>query len=124
MKCTLCGIEFNENQEQSACRSCPVVKGCRLIQCPNCGFEIPPEPRWLKTLWGWFYDCIPKNRVEIISLDTKNPKKLQKLMTMNLFPGMRLTLIQRFPCYVFQMGHSQFVIDQELAQSIFVRPVI
>lgn len=50
MKCTLCGCEFNEEQVESACKGCPTIKGCRLIRCPNCGFETPPEPRWFKHL--------------------------------------------------------------------------
>jgi len=48
MKCTLCGYEFNEKDAQRACKNCPVMKGCKLIKCPKCGFETPPEPKWLK----------------------------------------------------------------------------
>ena len=25
-------------------------KNCRLVKCPNCGYEMPKEPRWLKTV--------------------------------------------------------------------------
>lgn len=48
MKCTLCGYEFNENEAQAACKSCGIMKGCKLIRCPNCNFEMPPEPKWTK----------------------------------------------------------------------------
>lgn len=48
MKCTLCGNEFNEKDAEGACKNCPIMKGCRLIKCPNCGFEIPLEPKWIK----------------------------------------------------------------------------
>lgn len=48
MKCTVCGFEFNEKNAQESCKSCPMMKGCKLIRCPNCGFETPPEPKWLK----------------------------------------------------------------------------
>jgi hypothetical protein len=27
-----------------------MTKGCRLIKCPNCGYEMPPEPKWLKKI--------------------------------------------------------------------------
>jgi len=50
MKCTLCGFDFAEEQAEKACQSCPIMKGCRLIKCPNCGFETPPEPRMVKIL--------------------------------------------------------------------------
>ena len=49
MKCSLCGYEFNEEQALSACKSCAIMKGCKLIRCPNCNFEMPAEPKWLKS---------------------------------------------------------------------------
>ncbi|MEW6087966.1 MAG: hypothetical protein AB1498_06630 [bacterium] len=49
-KCGLCGHEFDETQAESACKNCPVMKGCPLIKCPRCGFEWPPEPEWIKKL--------------------------------------------------------------------------
>lgn len=50
MRCSLCGYEFGEDQAQTACKGCLIMKGCKLIRCPNCGFEMPPEPKWLKSL--------------------------------------------------------------------------
>lgn len=50
MKCTLCGFAFKEDQAQEACKNCPLMKGCKLVKCPNCGFETPPEPKWVKYL--------------------------------------------------------------------------
>lgn len=48
MKCSLCGLEFDEDKAHRACGDCLLTKGCRLIRCPNCGFETPPEPKWAK----------------------------------------------------------------------------
>lgn len=50
MKCTLCGFEFNEKDARSACGGCSLVKGCELVKCPNCGFDIAPDPKWVKEL--------------------------------------------------------------------------
>ncbi len=58
---------------------------------------------------------------EVAYIHTEDRKKLQKLMSMNILPGMEITLIQIFPSYVFQIGQSQFAVDKELAESIFVR---
>ena len=58
---------------------------------------------------------------KVASINTNDHKKLQKLMAMGLLPGMTVTLIQKFPSYVFQIGQSQFAIDKELAENIFVR---
>lgn len=69
----------------------------------------------------------PLNRLKVnqkgkvVYIHTKDNKKLQKLMAMGVLPGMTINLIQSFPSYVFQIGESQFAIDNELAESIFVR---
>jgi len=50
MKCSLCGFEFNEHEAEAACSGCGLVKKCDLIKCPNCSFEMAPEPDWIKKL--------------------------------------------------------------------------
>ncbi len=50
MKCSLCGFEFNEKDAKSSCSGCYLARGCELIRCPNCGFEMTPEPKWIKNL--------------------------------------------------------------------------
>lgn len=50
MKCTLCGFEFNEKDAKSSCSGCYLAKRCELLKCPNCGFEIAAEPKWIKNL--------------------------------------------------------------------------
>ena len=62
-------------------------------------------------------------KVKVAYIHTKDHKKLQKLMAMGILPGMTVTLIQKFPSYVFQIGQSQFAIDKELAECILVRIV-
>ena len=47
MKCSLCGYEFEQEEARPACGNCPVSKGCDLICCPNCRFEMPVEPKWI-----------------------------------------------------------------------------
>ena len=47
--------------------------------------------------------------------------RLQKLMAMGIIPGTPITLIQRFPSYVFQVHQTQFAIDKEIADAIYVR---
>ncbi len=69
----------------------------------------------------------PLNRLKvnqkgkIVYIHTKDNKKLQKLISMGVLPDMTISLIQSFPSYVFQIGESQFAIDNELAECIFVR---
>ena len=50
MKCSLCGFRFNEKDAKSFCNGCYLTKGCGFIKCPNCGFEMAPEPEWIKKI--------------------------------------------------------------------------
>ena len=50
MKCTFCGHEFNEEEGRLACSECHLVKGCELIRCPNCNFELAPDPQWIQNI--------------------------------------------------------------------------
>ncbi|WP_305046224.1 metal-dependent transcriptional regulator [Geoalkalibacter sp.] len=58
---------------------------------------------------------------EIAYLTTADSRKMQKLMSMGVLPGTSLRLRQTFPSFVFQIGNSQFAVDEELAREIFVR---
>ncbi len=47
--------------------------------------------------------------------------KLQKLMAMGILPGAPIILIQSFPSYVFQVRQTQFAVDKDIADAIYVR---
>lgn len=47
--------------------------------------------------------------------------QLQKLMSMGVLPGEPIKLIQGFPSYVFEVRHSQFAADKDIAEAIYVR---
>ena len=51
MKCALCGYVFDEKNTKASCKGCIVAGGCNLIKCPNCGYETPKEPKWLKRIF-------------------------------------------------------------------------
>lgn len=44
-----------------------------------------------------------------------------KLLAMGVLPGARVVLLQRYPGYVFRMGHSELAVDSALADRIRVR---
>lgn len=50
MKCSLCGLEFDIKDAASACSGCLLTRSCELVKCPNCGFEMAPDPKWIKSL--------------------------------------------------------------------------
>ncbi|MCK5826572.1 MAG: metal-dependent transcriptional regulator [Desulfuromusa sp.] len=58
---------------------------------------------------------------EIAYLAASDDKKMQKLMSMGVLPGSQVTLMQKFPSYIFKVGNSQFAVDDMLAREIHIR---
>ena len=54
MICSFCAHEFDETSAQAGCSGCGKSSGCNMIKCPKCGYEMPPEPRWVKKLKSIF----------------------------------------------------------------------
>ena len=50
-------------------------------------------------------------------------EQIQKLVAMGILPGAPINLIQRFPSYVFQVRQTQYAVDREIADAIYVRLV-
>lgn len=94
--------------------------------CPH-NKPIPPGKCCLKKIYTFQSAVLPLSELKtgqkgkIAYLYTKDNQKLQKLMVMGVLPGMDISLIQKFPAYVFQVGLTQVAIDQEIAKEIFVR---
>jgi len=65
----------------------------------------------------------PGEKGQIAYLQAKGRGQMQKLLSIGVIPGMYVLLVQRFPSYVFKLGHTQFAVDKELASSIHVKPV-
>jgi len=66
-------------------------------------------------------DLEVKEKGKVAYLQAKDSSAMQKLIGIGAIPGVNITLLQRFPSYVFQIGNSQFAVDKELASLIYVR---
>ena len=68
-------------------------------------------------------DLEAKEKGEIAYLHTKDKSKMQKLIAIGALPGMPITLLTKFPSIVFQIGQSQFAVDEDIAKAIYVRVI-
>ncbi len=50
MRCPFCSFEIDDQSPVLACKRCSSFAGCKMVKCPRCGYEVPPEPKWAKTL--------------------------------------------------------------------------
>ncbi len=60
------------------------------------------------------------SRARIYALGARKSDIQAKLLAMGILPGRDVHLIRKFPSFVFQVGNSQFTVDREIAQEIFV----
>ncbi len=63
----------------------------------------------------------PGQKGKVAYIYSPESSQLQKLMAMGILPGAPITLIQSFPSYVFQARQTQFAVDKEIADAIYVR---
>ena len=77
LTCTMCGETFDP-AAHTTCQSCPLQKGCSLVCCPRCGFEMVDVSqsrlarfvsRWLPTSTGSLFnshldsDSLPADQI-------------------------------------------------------------
>ena len=53
IKCSFCGFEFIKDEGHLGCSGCPMSKTCNKYKCPNCGYEMPKEPKLITILKKW-----------------------------------------------------------------------
>jgi DtxR family transcriptional regulator, Mn-dependent transcriptional regulator len=46
-----------------------------------------------------------------------------KLASMGVLPGAELRMVQRYPAYVFRLGHAEFAVDSEMARHVRVHRI-
>ncbi|MCL4416295.1 MAG: metal-dependent transcriptional regulator [Actinobacteria bacterium] len=111
---------LNEEVEENIC----ILLGHPKI-CPH-GKPIPQGKCCIQSKWLVESSIKPLSalkqgqRGKVVYLYTLDDKKLQKMMVMGVLPGREITLLHRFPSYVFQIGFTQIAVDSEIADSIYV----
>lgn len=104
-------------------------KICTLLghprRCPH-GSSIPPGKccgkgeKELKSIILPLSEMKKHQKGKIAYIQTSDKPMLRKIMAMGALPGCSVTLIERFPSYVFQVGESQFAVDKNAASQINV----
>lgn len=96
--------------------------------CPH-GKPIPPgrccqqEQTQAQRLVSPLSQLTQGQKGKIAYIYAPESNKLQKLMAMGILPEAPISLIQSFPSYVFQVRQTQFAVDKEIADAIYVRLV-
>ncbi len=133
-------IETNQDDmEEAACQMEHVVKKeieeeiCRLLghpeTCPH-GKPIPAGVCCQKARLSGDKFVAPLASLKrgekgvIAYIKAGDSKKLQKLMAMGILPGNPITLTHAFPSFVFTVGYSQYAVDRDMADAIYVKRTV
>jgi Fe2+ transport system protein FeoA len=137
VRCGLCGHVFRPDA-LSCHAGCPLGATCRLICCPNCGYEVPDESRVatgrvLGRILGrrskpkrHDVDALPLSAVRdgasavVRSLDGMPPPRSARLSAFGLVPGVTVTLRQRRPVPVVRVGLTELALSEEILEQILV----
>ena len=122
--------------EEAACRLEHILidglddRICTLLGHPrNCphGHPIPPgdccrqTETTIERIMARISDMAPNSTGVIAYLHFTDHDKLQRLMSLGVIPGRPISIIQKTPSYVIQVGYTQIAIDKEIAASIHIR---
>jgi len=110
-----------EEVEENVCtllghpRECPHGKPIPLGQCcKRTALEV-------KSAVLPLCELSPGDRGRVAYLRTGDSQRLQKLLTLGILPGVEVEMLQRFPSFVFRIGHSRMAVDREMAEGIQIR---
>lgn len=105
-------------------------KVCTLLghpkTCPH-GNPIPPGPCCSANIKVGDKYVIPLSQLKfgqtgkIAYIQGVAQRNLQSLSAMGILPGVKISVKQTFPSCLFQIGNSEFAVDKDIAQAIFVR---
>lgn len=121
---TSCKFEhfLNKGLDENICTLLGHPKTCphgRPIPEGDCCRDLKRMPKKMNMP---LTELSTREKAKITYLQTTNQSMLQKIIAMGALPKTEITLLQKFPSYVFRVGRSQFAIDKELAACIYVSP--
>ncbi len=133
INCPICSFEFEPGGAACQVSGCPMaLGGCRTHHCPRCGHSMPDEEwsllaRWVRRVFrhaskpGTLADLEPGDAATVDRLEGDG-SLLAGLTAQGLVPGVQLTLVQRQPAFVIEVGETTLALERVVAEAIRVRP--
>ena len=129
-------LETKQDIDENACRFEHLIyEGieeniCTLLGhpkvCPH-GRPIPPGECCLKgkekgePVVSALADLNPGQKGKIVYVLSRQSQEIQKLVAIGILPGTSIHLVQKYPSYVFDVGNTQYAVDKNIANEIYVR---
>lgn len=135
LTCPLCGIPFTADPDCH--RSCPLVKDCTIICCPNCHYGTPDtsRSRWARRFEKWFEKRSAKKgdgepvlqrlsdlkvgaKGKIIFVRHERTERVNQLSALGLVPGTEIVVRQHNPSVVIEIGATILALDRSVARDL------
>ena len=134
VECPLCGCIYVPGGPECQARGCPLsLGGCRVLHCPRCGHTIPDErasvlARWIRGLFGAEPSTNPRplsrcragDRGVVDRLEG-DPELVAALTAHGVTVGAPMDVVQRFPAFVVEIGHTTLSLDRRGAEAVWLR---
>jgi ferrous iron transport protein A len=65
-------------------------------------------------------DLKSNESARIIKIGTNDMTKLRKMMAFGIMPGVEVTMIQKYPALVIQIGYTQVALDEAIASEVLI----
>ncbi len=108
------GLEDNVCTLLGHPKTCPHAK---IIPPGECCKKLEAVP---KRLIVSLKELSPGDFGKVSYINIQDKEILKKLIAMGILPGNEIKLLHRFPSFVFEMGKTNFAIDKDLAENIYV----
>ena len=128
--CPLCGAGIEGGGK--GCASCPLAWNCDLLRCARCGYQFPRGSRlvaWVKrvlrrrpvTMPGpATLDDVMIGTDCIVAEVRGEPSLRVKLAHLGLAEGAEVTVDQRRPALILQVGATRFAVERSIARRVIV----
>ncbi len=96
------------------------------VVCPH-GKNIPPGDCCLSVKRALAPVIRPLSKInpgvmaKLVYITTSSHTTLNRLSSMGVIPGLKLTVHQRYPSLVIQFGETELALDKDIAKDIYVR---
>ncbi|MGA1846250.1 FeoA family protein [Deferribacter abyssi] len=60
----------------------------------------------------------------VVEINKKDKDAFKKICSLGILPGLNIKVIQKTPMIIFEVFHSRFAIDNELADNIHIKELI
>lgn len=135
IRCPMCGLEYVPGGAACQVSGCPMsFGGCHTHHCPRCGHSMPDEDwsrlaRLVRRVFGrqagpreTLAELQPGEAALVLHLDGEGDV-LASLTAQGIVPGARLTLIQRQPAFVVEVGETTLALERAVAEAVRVRAI-